>query len=192
MQKNPAERFWEEEEFKGFYQTLVQQSNLEDIAQYPQHGSTTRLMHSVAVAYYSYRLAKSTKLSFHWEELVRGALLHDYFFYDAQDGDPAHKGHWTRHPDIAADNAKKEVVLTPIEEDTIRCHMFPLTMKPPKYREGVVVSLVDKACSVYEFFSRRAPYPKLRGQVAPSRFRNSRRPLPGVAFLLPEMAGKQV
>lgn len=191
MRRKSSERFWEEEEFKSFYETLAKESRLEEIGQYPQHGSTTRLVHSMAVAYYSYRLAKSTRLSFHWEELVRGALLHDYFFYDAQDGDSAHKWHWTRHPGIAAENAKKEVTLTPIEEDTIRSHMFPLTVKPPKYREGVVVSLVDKACSVYEFFSRRTPYPKLRGEMAsfdpiPSMAR------PGFAFLLPEMAGKRL
>ncbi len=194
MRRKSSERFWEEEEFKGFYDALVRESSLEEIARYPQHGSTTRLMHCVAVAYYSYRLARSTKLSFHWEELVRGALLHDYFFYDAQDGDPAHKWHWTRHPHIAADNAKKELYLTPIEEDTIRCHMFPLTVKPPKYREGVVVSLVDKACSVYEFFSRRAPYPKLRGEMTASELVSSRneQPSPGIAFLLPEMAGKRL
>ena len=165
MQKNSLERFQQEEEFKRFYSTLVQQSGLERIAYYSQHGSTSRLMHSVAVAYYSYRLARFSRLRFHWEELVRGALLHDYFLYDAQDGDPAHKWHWTRHPAVAAENAKKEFPLTAIEEDTIRCHMFPLTVKPPKYREGIVVSLVDKGCSVYEFFSRRSPYAKLQSVV---------------------------
>lgn len=152
MGKKSWERLCEEREFNAFYQALAQQSGFEQIGRFLQHGSTTRLMHSVAVAYYSYRLAKITRLSFHWEEMVRGALLHDYFLYDAQDGDPAHKWHWTRHPGIAAENAKREMPLTAIEEDTIRCHMFPLTVKPPKYREGVVVSLVDKACSVYEFF----------------------------------------
>ena len=70
MRRRSSERFWEEEEFKSFYETLAQESGLEGIAQFPQHGSTTRLMHSVAVAYYSYRLARSTRLPFHWEEMV--------------------------------------------------------------------------------------------------------------------------
>ena len=189
--ENPQSVFGKRKSSRAFTKLWQRNPGWKKFGQYPQHGSTTRLVHSMAVAYYSYRLAKSTRLSFHWEELVRGALLHDYFFYDAQDGDPAHKWHWTRHPGIAAENAKKEVTLTPIEEDTIRSHMFPLTVKPPKYREGVVVSLVDKACSVYEFFSRRTPYPKLRGEMAsfdpiPSMAR------PGFAFLLPEMAGKRL
>ena len=120
--------------------------------------------------------------------MVRGALLHDYFLYDAQDGDPAHKWHWTRHPGIAAENAKREMPLTAIEEDTIRCHMFPLTVKPSKYREGVVVSLVDKACSVYEFFSRRTPYAKLQEDVVGT----SSAAGPQIIVLLPEMAGKRL
>ena len=188
MGKKSWERLCEEREFNAFYQALAQQSGFEQIGRFLQHGSTTRLMHSVAVAYYSYRLAKITRLSFHWEEMVRGALLHDYFLYDAQDGDPAHKWHWTRHPGIAAENANREMPLTAIEEDTIRCHMFPLTVKPPKYREGVVVSLVDKACSVYEFFSRRTPYAKLQENVAGV----SSVAGPQIVFLLPEMAGKRL
>ncbi len=48
-------------------------------------------------------------------DMARGALFHDYFFYDAQDGDPAHKKHWSRHPDIAWRNASKELDLTGIE-----------------------------------------------------------------------------
>ena len=76
MRKSTLERYWEEEEFKGFFHDLLAESGLERINEYVQHGSTTRLLHSLAVAYYSYRLARFTRLSFHWQELVRGALLH--------------------------------------------------------------------------------------------------------------------
>lgn len=72
MRKSTLERYWEEEEFKGFFHDLLAESGLERINEYVQHGSTTRLLHSLAVAYYSYRLARFTRLSFHWQELVRG------------------------------------------------------------------------------------------------------------------------
>lgn len=148
--------------FCRYYEQLSRSSGLTQMAQYPQHGNTSRLLHSVAVAYYSYRLAAATPASFHMHEMVRGALFHDYFFYDAQDGDPAHKGHWTRHPSIALENAQKELRLTGIERDIIRSHMFPLTPRPPRFREAALVSLMDKACSVYEFFRRKDPYRTLR------------------------------
>ena len=68
----------------------------------------------------------------------------------------------TRHPSIALENAQKELRLTGIERDIIRSHMFPLTPRPPQFREAALVSLMDKACSVYEFFRRKDPYRTLR------------------------------
>ena len=156
---------WDPQAFWTCYQELTSSSNLGTMAEYPQHGNTCRLLHSVAVAYYSCRLGALLGRGFHMRETARGALFHDYFFYDAQDGDPAHKGHWSRHPEIAWRNAKEELDLTRREEDIIRSHMFPLTLKPPRYREGVVVMMVDKGCSVYEFFKRRRPYPALAGKL---------------------------
>ena len=29
-------------------------------------------------------------------------------------------------------------------------HMFPLTLKPPKYREAVILCISDKLCATYE------------------------------------------
>lgn len=154
-----------ENTFRNYYRELAAVSGLEQMADYPQHGSTTRLLHCVAVAYYSCRLARAVRLPVHRKELIRGALLHDYFFYDAQDGDPAHTGHWNRHPDIALENAGREIELSGIEREIIQKHMFPLTPKPPRCLEAVLVSLTDKACAVYEFFKRRKPYGYLRGNV---------------------------
>lgn len=148
--------------FQNYYRELAAVSGLEQMACYPQHGSTSRLLHCVAVAYYSYRLAHAVRLPVHGKELVWGALLHDYFFYDAQDGDPAHAGHWNRHPDTALKNAGREIRLTGIEREVIQKHMFPLTPKPPRCLEAALVSLTDKACAVYEFFKRREPYVHLR------------------------------
>ena len=58
-------------------------SRLSKTALFIQHGSTPCLLHCIAVAYYCYRLAEHFKpLKSHETELVRGALLHDYFLYD--------------------------------------------------------------------------------------------------------------
>ena len=43
-----------------------------------------------------------------------------------------------------------------VEKNIIERHMFPLTLIPPKYRESVVVCLVDKGCSIYETFNKGA------------------------------------
>ena len=41
------------------------------------------------------------------------------------------------------------------EKDIIEKHMFPLTRIPPSFRESAIVCLVDKACAVYEFCSKK-------------------------------------
>ena len=51
-----------------------------------------------------------------------------------------------------------------IERDIIKRHMFPLNIRPPKYRESWIVCLADKICAVNEFFAaRRLLYDKILG-----------------------------
>ena len=64
--------------------------------------------------------------------------------------------HGRYHPKAACKNAEEDFNLTDIERDIIKKHMFPLTLTPPKYRESVLVCLVDKVCSVYEIFKKNA------------------------------------
>ncbi len=129
-----------------------------------QHGQTSVFSHSIAVAYYSFRLARflEKRLSFRFstEELIRGALLHDYFLYDWHDGVPRRRLHGLYHPLRAHENAQLDFALSEREADIILKHMFPLTATPPHYRESVVVCLVDKVCALYEMM-RAHPYQNL-------------------------------
>lgn len=135
-------------------------------ARFVQHGVTLCLLHSIAVAYYCLVLARLLRfLHFHQEELYRGALFHDYFLYDWHTPDPSHRLHGLHHPRRALENAARDLGLTQREENIILRHMFPLTPLPPTCREGILVCLVDKACSLYEVFSRR-PYPNREIQAA--------------------------
>ncbi|MBD5545720.1 MAG: HD domain-containing protein [Lachnospiraceae bacterium] len=124
-----------------------------------QHGNMSVRQHSIDVAQCSLKISR--KLPFHFEEkdLVRGALLHDYFLYDwhnkkvkLKDIREFHKLHGFTHPITALKNAKKEFELTKRQEDIIRKHMWPLTIKPPACREAWVVTLADKYCSLLETF----------------------------------------
>ena len=127
-----------------------------------QHGNMSVRQHSIDVAKCSLQISR--KLPFHFKEkdLVRGALLHDYFLYDwhnkkvrLRDIREFYKLHGFSHPVTALKNAKKEFELTKREEDIIRKHMWPLTIKPPACREAWVVTLADKYCSLLETFRLR-------------------------------------
>ncbi|MCI1984562.1 MAG: HD domain-containing protein [Bifidobacteriaceae bacterium] len=120
-----------------------------------QHGTVTTYDHSLRVARLSVRIA----LFFHvWahvdrSSLVRAALLHDYFLYDWHDSEPWHRLHGFRHGGFAVRNAQRDFELTAIESNAIARHMFPLTPIPPKYLEGVIVSVADKISATQETLS---------------------------------------
>ena len=62
------------------------------------------------------------------------------------------KFHLFRHPRIALENALDIFELNDLEKDIILKHMWPLTIIPPRFAEGYIVTLVDKYCATKEFF----------------------------------------
>ena len=109
-------------------QRISENSHVGEMDGYIQHGDTSCLLHTVAVAYYSMRLAEKLRIPVHKRELIRGAL--------------------------AMKNADRDFKLKSLEKGIIKHHMFPLTPVPPTSREAWLVCLVDKACSLYETFGR--------------------------------------
>ncbi len=140
---------------------LINNSRLKKTSSYIQHGNTSCLLHTIAVAYYSIKAVKFLGIECRENELIRGALLHDYFLYDWHDGLKERRIHGFTHPSAALKNADKDFELTVVEKDIIKKHMFPLTVIPPVCRESWIVCAVDKVCSLYETFRKNA-YPKLR------------------------------
>lgn len=131
---------------------LSQKSHLRRMEKFTQHGDTSCLLHTIAVAYYSIN------------DLIRGALLHDYFLYDWHDGEKERRIHGFTHPMTALRNADRDFDLTDTERDIIKKHMFPLTVIPPTCREGWIVCLADKYCSLYETFKKEA-YRKINTKI---------------------------
>lgn len=147
--------------FASLSAPLLSSQKLALMDQFTQHGSTTCLIHSLAVAYYSLWLVKLLRLRCHTQSLVTGALLHDYFLYDWHHKDKSHAWHGFTHPRRALRNALADFNIDPIEQNIIARHMFPLTLIPPRCREAAVVCLVDKICCVQELL-RPDPYRALR------------------------------
>lgn len=120
-----------------------------------QHGDVSCYYHSIFVAYISVCIAMRLGIVFRERSLIRGALLHDYFLYDWHVPSSDHRGHAFSHPRRAYENASKDFQLNSIEKDIILKHMFPLTLKFPRYRESYIVLLADKYCAVYETLAWR-------------------------------------
>ncbi len=136
---------------------IMNSPNFHRTKEHIQHGSMTVNRHCVNVAIYSIVISdKLERLGIKCEraQLIRGALLHDYFLYDWHKPDyvKPHKLHGFYHPGIALRNARKEYKLTSREKDIIKKHMWPLTIVPPMCREAWIVTTADKWCSLLETF----------------------------------------
>lgn len=138
---------------------ILESENFQSTRNHTQHGSIPVHRHCIDVAKQSIIFSKALKLKVNERELVRGALLHDYFLYDWHDitfKEMREGLHGYRHPQKAFDNAAKEYELSEREEDIIKKHMWPLTLtKIPRYRESWLVTMADKYCSTLETLKLR-------------------------------------
>ena len=148
-----AEKVEIERCFSSDLRELLSSTQLAVSDSFVQHGDTSVLLHSAAVAFYGYKLANRLGLkNLSRRELVRGALLHDYFLYDWHIDSIGIHGF--THPRTALENARRDTDITPAEAEIIKKHMFPLTVTPPTTGAAWIVCLVDKVCSLYETFNR--------------------------------------
>ena len=116
------------------------------------HHGTSRLEHSVKVSYYSYLIAK--KLNFDYEKTATAGLLHDYFITDNDKTIIDSIKMLFKHSKIASDNAVNQFNVSEKEKNIIETHMFPINIKPPRFKEGWLVSIVDKVVGSIEFGSK--------------------------------------
>ncbi|MDO4536820.1 MAG: HD domain-containing protein [Coriobacteriales bacterium] len=114
-----------------------------------QHGNITTYAHVLRVARTALRWSEALHVRVSDSELVRGALLHDYYLYDWHE--PNHTGHATKHPLFALHEAEIDFDLTQKERNIIAAHMWPLPPnRIPKSREAWLVCAADKWCSLQE------------------------------------------
>lgn len=135
-------------EYKKCISYMIQNEIVRSMEQFKQHGGISCLEHSINVSYNSYFICRHLGLDY--QSAARGGLLHDLFLYDWHTTKQEKGLHGFSHPYIALENATKIFVLNEIEIDIIKKHMWPLTIVLPKYKESLVVMLVDKYCALME------------------------------------------
>ena len=113
---------------------------------FQKHHGITRYDHSMNVAYITYVVTKNLKLNY--KEATFAALIHDFFNDEVKDENGYKR--LVDHPKHALKNAMRYFELTDLQKDIIAKHMFPVTLTPPKYKESVLVSLIDKYSSINE------------------------------------------
>ena len=137
-------------EYKNTMSDLLTHEKLKSLDEYKQHYKCTRLKHSINVSYYSFYIAKLLKLDY--MSAAKAGLLHDLYFHEKA-GFKQNMKMLRQHPKDALKNALEICDLSDKECDIIKRHMWLITLRPPKYKEGYIVSFVDKYCAAKEFFS---------------------------------------
>lgn len=142
-------------EYKKCISDFIPNESVRSMGKFIQHGDVTCLEHSIYVSYISYLICR--RLGLDYVSAARGGLLHDFFLYDWHITKPCKGRHGFIHPRMALENASKYFVLNEMEKDIILKHMWPLTIRMPKYKESFIVSFVDKYCALMEIirFSSR-------------------------------------
>ena len=140
------------EEYLGCISDLLHLDGVQDLKAFTQHMNTSRFQHSLNVSYYTFLIARR----FHLDSCsaARAGLLHDLYHYDWRNLDkedrPIEGRHCAVHPQIALENARKATSVNAIIEDAIVHHMWPMTLRCPKTKEGWILQAVDKYCAISE------------------------------------------
>ena len=144
-------------EFYGMIADILKTPRFQQMKCYRHHVRSNAYEHSLKVAYLCYRHHKRYGGRIPIEELVRGALLHDYYLYDCHAPHRDYRKHLLRHPSVALKNAVRDYpTLTAAQRDMIRHHMFPLSLlHPPRTAAGWLVCFYDKVAAVSDRFGTR-------------------------------------
>lgn len=137
-------------EFQNIIKEFIENDTVKSMSKYIQHCSTNCFEHCYRTSYYCYKISK--KLNWDYKSAARGAMLHDLFLYDWREKKDGRKGlHAFTHGKKACQNACNLFKLNEKEQDMITRHMFPVTIIPPKSKEGILLTFVDKYCALTEF-----------------------------------------
>ena len=131
--------------------TLFENGSLVKEQEIVHHFKTNVFRHSISVARLSLRIAGAFRIKVDENDLLLGALLHDYFLYDWHEKKAHHKLHGFTHAKIAADNARRDYNIDDKVYNIIYSHMFPLNLTHiPKSKEAWIVSIADKIVAIKE------------------------------------------
>ena len=140
----------EEQEFFEIIKDLLANDKVNQMKKYRQHYNSSTYEHCLNVAYISYKIGK--KMNLDYVAMARAGMLHDLFLYDwrKRKKDRFTDFHAFSHPRTALENARNVTKLNKKEEDIILKHMWPVTLKLPRYKESYVITLVDKYSAILE------------------------------------------
>ena len=151
MKKNITENILNDKEYIDIVLDILYSPEFKKRKTWKHHENCSLYEHSLVVSYLSYKIAKNK--GWHYKDAAIGGLLHDFYYKPWQNDKekkPFFKKHGFVHAKEALENARKHYpkYLNKRVENIILRHMFPLNIIPPKYKEGWLITYIDKKVSM--------------------------------------------
>ena len=152
MKINITENILKDKEYLDIVLDILYNPEFKKRKSWIHHENCSLYEHSLAVSYISYKIAK--RKGWNYQDAAIGGLLHDFYYRPWQEHldekVPFFKQHGFVHAKEALENSRIYFPqhLNPRIENIILRHMFPLNIIPPKYKEGWLVTYVDKKLSL--------------------------------------------
>lgn len=162
-------QIYSDKEFYNIAEPILRNSEFQRRKTYLHHNDSV-YEHSLRVAWVSYSIAKflNKYMRFHINisNVIISALLHDFYTTPWREYKSSilWKKHGFVHGKIACNNANQFFAgyMNARIENAIKNHMFPLTIIPPKYIEGWIITIADKYVSL-EVFKKPKELPRYIG-----------------------------
>lgn len=140
-----------DKKYKNIVKSILRDPNFKMTYNIEHHG-ISRMEHSLKVSYHAYRIAK--KMGLDYEAVARGGLLHDFYLEGDERSAIRRFLDTFTHPKKALKTADEYFNLNEMEKNIIVSHMFPIYLSVPKYRESILVNVVDKFIGGYEMLRK--------------------------------------
>ncbi len=131
---------------------LLADALVRSMMNYRHHGDINTLFHSVYVSYCVLKMCRALHVE-QTREIVRAALLHDFYLYEWYT-EKHEQNHIWYHPGQSVINVEKYIgSLSDKQKNMILSHMFPLTKTMPDNIGAWLLTIADKYCASQDYLS---------------------------------------
>lgn len=144
-----------DKEYYDIVKEIITHPEFQKRKEYLHHEKESVFDHCLEVSYFSFLYCKKHKLD-HVSAAI-GGLLHDFYPKPWQGVKVERKPLLKKHGFVHAREAYENCLIffpqymNPKIKNIIIRHMFPLNIKPPKYKEAWVITMIDKKVSLKIF-----------------------------------------
>ncbi len=129
---------------------ILRDESVKQMKGYQHHRAVTTHFHSTFVSYTVLKMCEKIKPA-EERDIVRAALLHDYYLYEWYTEKHEEKHIWY-HPKQSVKNIEQHFgKLSEMQRNMILAHMFPMSYETPSSLGAWLLTMADKHCATADY-----------------------------------------